>query len=82
MNFKKATDRLCARIDHEDVAKALGVSIQSIRQARMKPTAAAHREPPANWRQAIVKLAKRRIAEYRRLIERLDGESEQDRPPS
>ena len=45
MNFKNATDRLFSRIDHRDLAKALGVSVASIRQARLRPDALAHRSP-------------------------------------
>jgi hypothetical protein len=34
MNFREAVDALCASLSHEDVAKALGVSLQTVRQAR------------------------------------------------
>jgi len=69
MNFKEATDRLFDRINHEELAKILGISIASIRQARLKPGAKAHREPPPNWQEAIVDLAEKRVQHYRRLIE-------------
>lgn len=43
MDFQAATDGLFSRVDHEDLAKALGVSVASIRQARLKPDASARR---------------------------------------
>jgi hypothetical protein len=35
MNFREALDSLCEKVGHEDVAHALGVSVQAIRQARL-----------------------------------------------
>lgn len=69
MNFKEATDRLFARVDHEELAKRLGVSVASIRQARLRPDALAHRAPPGEWPEAVIQLAESRIGHYRKLIE-------------
>ena len=69
MNFREATDRLFARVEHEDLAKALGVSVASIRQARLRPGASAHRAPPSDWRNAVIRLAEERVRHYRKLIE-------------
>jgi hypothetical protein len=49
MKFREAVDSLCSALTHEDVAKALGVSVQTIRQARMKEDSKSYREPPNNW---------------------------------
>ncbi len=76
MDFRDATDMLFARVDHEDLAQALGVSIAAIRQARLKPEATAHRAPPANWRRAVESLAERRISQYERLLRTLREEGE------
>ena len=76
MTFKKATDRLFSRIDHENLAKALGVSIASIRQARLSPDALAHRTPPPDWETAVLRLAKERVSHFRKLIEEIRGTSE------
>ena len=73
MNFKNATDRLFSRIDHKDLAKALGISIASIRQARLKPDASAHRSPPPDWEDALVRLAEGRVRHFRELIEEIRG---------
>lgn len=46
MGFREATESLCAGVSHEELAKALGVSVATIRQARLRPDAAAHRPSP------------------------------------
>jgi hypothetical protein len=74
MDFRDAINELCAKIDHDDVAKALGVSVQTIRQARMSVAAKAHREPPREWQDALIRLAEERVWHYRKLIEEIRGE--------
>ena len=69
MDFKEATENLCAGVSHEELAAALGVSVATIRQARLRPDARAHRSPPANWQRAVIELAQRRMREYRHLID-------------
>jgi|tagenome__1003787_1003787.scaffolds.fasta_scaffold20653457_2 hypothetical protein len=69
MDFREATDGLFDRVDHDDLAKALGVSIAAIRQARLRPEAAAHRQPPEDWENAVIRLAEERVWHYRKLIE-------------
>jgi transposase len=71
MNFREATENLCAGLSHEDLAKALGVSIATVRQARLRPDAKAHRSPPEDWESAVIRLAEERLFRYRELIERL-----------
>jgi len=71
MNFGKAVDALCDSLSHEDVAKALGVSLQTVRQARLKENSAGFRAAPKNWKLAIIRLAESRVAHYRKLIEKL-----------
>jgi len=71
MDFRKATDDLCARIDHDDIAEALGVSVQTVRQARMAPDVPAHRSPPDEWEKGVIRLAEERLSHYRELIDRL-----------
>jgi hypothetical protein len=69
MNFKEATENLCSGVSHEELAAALGVSVATIRQARLRPDAKAHRSPPANWERAIIELAQRRMQQFRHLID-------------
>jgi hypothetical protein len=73
MTFKKATDRLFSRVHHEDLAKALGVSVASIRQARLSPGALAHRSPPPDWESAVLRLAEERLSHFRKLVEEIRG---------
>jgi hypothetical protein len=75
MTFKKATDRLFYRVDHEDLATALKVSVASIRQARLSPDALAHRSPPPDWENAVLRLAEERVLHFRKLIAELRGSS-------
>lgn len=71
MNFKEATDLLCEGLGHEDVAKMLNVSVQTVRQARLSPTAKAYRRPPDGWEAAVKRLSEARIADLQTLTERL-----------
>lgn len=60
MDFKRATDELFERVSHQELASALGVSVASIRQARLSPTAAAHRSPPPGWPEVVARIAEQR----------------------
>lgn len=78
MNFKKASDSLFDRIHHEVLAGELGVSVATIRQARLDVRAKAHRSPPKNWERAVVGLAEDRIHHLHELIGKL-SRSQADR---
>lgn len=69
MDFREATGALCATVSHEELAKALGVSVAAIRQARLNPNARAYRSPPKDWAYAVIRLAETRIMKCRHLIE-------------
>ena len=71
MDFKKVTDDLFARIDHSDLAEAMGISVPTIRQARLGPDAKAHRSPPPGWEKAALKLAEAQARHFERLARRL-----------
>lgn len=71
MDFREATDILCTKVDHSDLARALGVSTQSVRQARLKPEAGAHRSPPEAWRSAVIRLAEEKVGRYQALIKQI-----------
>ncbi len=74
MTFKSATDVLFDQVDHADLAKALGVSVASVRQARLNPDAKAHRAPPKDWPYAVIRLAEQQIMRNRQLIEAIRKE--------
>ena len=69
MNFRKATDALMESVTLEDLASAMGVSIQSVRQARATEGSASFRSPPPGWPLAVAKLAERQIEHYKRLAQ-------------
>jgi hypothetical protein len=60
MDFKTATDSVAGCITHAEIAEACGVSIQSIRQARMDPSSSSYRNPPGGWEAVLSALAKKR----------------------
>jgi hypothetical protein len=77
MNFREATDQLFNQVDHGALAQKLRVSVASIRQARLKPEAVAHRAPPRAWERAVLNLAEQQIDHYRKLVDALRKEGEQ-----
>jgi hypothetical protein len=79
MDFKKATDALCEGLDHGDVARALGVSVQAVRQARIADAAKGRREPPRDWPYAVIRLAEQEIMRNRALIEEVRKEVPKDK---
>ena len=68
MGFKEATDGLFSRVDHEDLAKRLGVSVATIRQARLRPEANANRPAPKHWQETVIRMAEMQMMHFRRLI--------------
>ena len=74
MNFKEATDSLSSTIGHAALAEALGVSVASVRQARLRKEAKAYREPPSDWQDTVLRLAEERVWHYRKLIEILHAQ--------
>lgn len=58
-DFKKATSELTAGISHLELAKALAVSIPSVRQARLDPSAKAYRSAPGEWQTVLADLAEK-----------------------
>lgn len=75
MDFKKATDILCVPVTHTEVADALDVSLPSVRQARLDPSATAHRTAPPGWQLVVADLAEKRARQLTRLAESLRAKS-------
>jgi hypothetical protein len=71
INFRKATDDLFEIVTHEELAKVLGCSVATIRQARRAEGTASYRSPPKGWESAVAKLAEHKAEKLRRLIGRL-----------
>jgi len=72
MTFQDAIDRLGERVTHEEVAAALGVSVASVRQYRLRARARARRIPPAGWQRALAKLARQRGRDLQALADELE----------
>lgn len=68
VGFRAATDILLQGVSQAELARELGVSIASIRQARLGENAKAHRPPPPDWQQGVIKLAARQVRRLQRLI--------------
>ena len=66
-SFRTATDELTAVISHEELAKALGCSVATLRQARLDESAKAHRKPPEGWETVVAKLARAKAVALARL---------------
>ena len=75
MSFKKAVDDLCAGISHKELAEALGVSVATVRQARLREGAEARRSPPNGWEKIVARLAKGRSEHLRNLSAKLARDS-------
>lgn len=73
MDFKKTTDELLAGISHQELAKALGVSVPTVRQARLAPGSNAHRSPPEGWERVVSRMAKERARRLERLAARFQS---------
>lgn len=71
MDFKKATDDLLWTFSHTELAKNLGVSVPTVRQARLDVAAKAHRSPPEGWESTVARLAKQRADALLRLSKQL-----------
>lgn len=72
IDFRKATDELTAHTSHEELAKALGVSVPTVRQARLDQAANAHRKPPEGWEETVADLAEKHAARLLRLSKALN----------
>jgi len=72
VDFKTATDRVSGCISHAEIAEAAGVSIQSIRQARLDPGTASYRSPPPGWQVILARLARNRGSELNEFADELE----------
>ena len=71
MDFLEATDALLQALSQREIAEALGVSLASVRQARMNANAKGWRSPPKDWCAVLIRLAAERADYYLRLVEQL-----------
>lgn len=74
LDFKAAFDAL--GVGQDAFAVAMGVSVATIRQARVRADSPAHRSPPARWQQAVQVIAEERAAHYLRLADQMRAQLE------
>ncbi len=67
MDFKKATDELMAGVTRGQIAKGLGCSLSSVRQAKLSEDNAAHRSPPQGWEAKVAAMAEKEANRLQRL---------------
>lgn len=73
MDFKEASSRLTDGHTLADIAAETGMSEATVRRARLEPSSPAYRSPPPTWKEAIIRLAERRIATLHDLLTELRG---------
>lgn len=69
--FREAMDLLC--LSAPEAAQLLGVQPQTVRQMRLNPGNPNYRTPPANWREALARIARERVPELQELIAELEA---------
>ena len=72
MTFREATDILLGELSHERLAEKLGVSVPTVRQARLGDDAKAHRSPPEGWEEVVAGIAEERGYALLKLAKSLD----------
>jgi len=73
VSFTEAIDILVGDLNHEKIAAAAGVSVQSVRQARLDSQNPSYRSPPRGWEAVLARLALARCKELRALAGELAG---------
>jgi len=71
LDFREAMDGAMVKIGLEDIAKAAGCSVNTLKQSRLSPDTVGYRSPPAGLRQALHELCKDRAKYFMELAERL-----------
>lgn len=72
MEFVEAMERLKRAVTDDEIAAATGVSTNTIRRNRADPLTRNYRPPPADWVDALVRLASTRAEELRKLQQELE----------
>lgn len=69
--FRETTDELMTGISDIEIARALGCSVASVRQARLREGARARRSPPEGWELTIARLADQKALRLTKLAAKL-----------
>jgi hypothetical protein len=71
MDFAKATDELMKGLTRQEIAKGLGCSLSSVRQAKLGEGNAARRSPPQGWETRAAAMAEKEANRLLRLAKAL-----------
>ena len=71
MDFKEASSRLTDGHTLADIAAETGMSEATVRRARLDADSPAYRSPPPNWKEAVIRLAEKRIEALTELVRAL-----------
>jgi hypothetical protein len=66
LDFIAASDALFEKMKPEDLAAAIGCSVSSVKQARMRE-GGGRRSPPPGWEAALARLARQKAAQLEKL---------------
>lgn len=77
MNFREAMDAL--GVSAAEVARAFGLTPQTIRQMRLDPGRPGYRSPPERWQQGLAELARERGGQLEEIAVTLEGEAASQR---
>lgn len=69
-DFQTATDALLATPKLDELAEAIGCSVASVKQARMK-AGGGHRSPPPGWEAGVARLARQKAVLLQKLADKL-----------
>jgi hypothetical protein len=69
-DFQTATDALLASPKLEELAAAIGCSLASVKQARMKAEG-GRRSPPPGWEAGVARLARQKATQLQKLADKL-----------
>ena len=72
MDFREAVERLNATDTREKIARELGVSFFSVRQALLPEGSKSKRPPPRGWRHVLARLARERATRLQELADELE----------
>lgn len=73
MDFRAAVEKLNETTTREEIAKDIGVSFHSVRQALLPQESQSHRAAPPGWRPVLARLARERAQALLELADRLDA---------
>ena len=69
--LRKAMDKVMARVTLDDIAEAAGYSVNTLKQARLDPSASGYRKLPAGLRRILHQICRERANYFLQLARQL-----------